>query len=105
RCNRHDLAGIGRDHRVLVQIIEFLTRRRANAFGSEIGFGHVWILGNSEKRCFTWLVERPVSIAVCRICRPGDAVGPMWYCRHRKGPRSWPIQPPKPRWNPAQAAL
>src|SRR3954447_24826391 len=67
RRNRHDLASVGRDHRVLVQIVEFLTRRRANAFGSEIGFGHVWILGNSEKRCFTWLVERPVSIAVCRI--------------------------------------
>src|SRR6185312_10697224 len=64
RRNRNDLAGVGRDHRVLVQIVEFLTRRRANAFGSEIGFGHVWILGNSEKRCFTWLVEGPVSIAV-----------------------------------------
>src|SRR5690242_2603730 len=35
--NRHDLASVGRDHRVLVEIIEFLTRRRANAFGSEIG--------------------------------------------------------------------
>src|SRR5215207_184146 len=79
RRNRHDLASVGRDHRGLVQIIEFLTRRRANAFGSEIGLGHVWILGISEKRCFTWLVKGLVSIAVCRICRAGDAVWPMWY--------------------------
>src|ERR1700716_3379490 len=41
RCNRHDLASIGRDNRVLVEVVEFLARRRANAFGSEIGFGHV----------------------------------------------------------------
>jgi len=46
RRNRHDLAGIGRDHGTLVQVVEFLTRRRANAFGSEIGFGHVWNPGN-----------------------------------------------------------
>src|SRR5882757_9567288 len=45
RCDRHDLAGVGRDHRTLVQVVELLTRRRANAFGSEIGFGHVLILG------------------------------------------------------------
>src|SRR6478736_8839000 len=36
RRNRHDLAGIGRDHGTLVQVIEFLTRRWANVFGSEI---------------------------------------------------------------------
>src|SRR5437763_5123424 len=41
RGDWHDLAGIGRDHRVLVEIVEFLARGRANAFGSEIGFGHV----------------------------------------------------------------
>src|ERR1700716_345891 len=45
RRNRHHLAGVRRNHRTLVEVVEFLTRRRANAFGSEIGFGHVWILG------------------------------------------------------------
>src|SRR6185436_11656567 len=29
RRNRHDLARIGRDHGTLVQVVEFLTRRRA----------------------------------------------------------------------------
>src|SRR6266700_2774133 len=42
RRNRHDLAGIGRDHGTPVQVVELLARGRANAFGSEIGFGHVW---------------------------------------------------------------
>src|SRR6185437_11296667 len=41
RRDRHDLAGIGRDHRILVQVVELFTRRGANAFGSEVGFGHV----------------------------------------------------------------
>src|SRR5918999_1797773 len=41
RGNRNDLAGIGRNHRALVQVIELFTRRRANTLGSEIGFGHV----------------------------------------------------------------
>src|SRR6478609_4006829 len=76
RRNRHDLAGVGRDHRALVEIVKFLTRRRANAFGSEIGLGHVWILGNSEKRCFTWLVERLVSIAVCAFAGRVTPCGP-----------------------------
>src|SRR5579872_453868 len=48
-CDRHDLAGIGRYHRILVEVVKFLTRRRANAFGSEIGFGHGGILGNFSK--------------------------------------------------------
>src|SRR6516162_2437559 len=39
--DRHDLAGIGRDHRILVQIVKLLARSRANTFGSEFGFGHV----------------------------------------------------------------
>src|SRR5437773_2354896 len=47
--DRYDLASIGRDHRALVQVVEFLTRRRANAFGSEIGFGHVHVLGIFRK--------------------------------------------------------
>jgi len=47
--NRNDLAGIGRNHRILVQIIEFLARGRANAFGSKIGFGHVQNPGNVGK--------------------------------------------------------
>src|SRR5437867_8897705 len=64
RRNRHDLASVGRDYWTLVQVVELLTRRRANTLGSEIGFGHVWILRNSEKRCFTWLVEGLVSIAL-----------------------------------------
>src|SRR6185295_19799748 len=66
RRNRHHLAGIGRDHRVLVEIIEFLASRRANTFGSEIGFGHglqSWEF--FEKRCFTWLVAPLLSIALC----------------------------------------
>src|SRR5262249_50148884 len=41
RRDGHDLAGIGRDHGILVQIVKLLARGRANAFGSEIGFGHV----------------------------------------------------------------
>src|ERR1700688_4713341 len=74
RRNRHDLAGVGRDHRVLVEIVEFLARRRANAFGSEIGFGHGGILEIFEKRSFTWLVGGPLSIALCgRWTAPRDA--------------------------------
>ena len=45
--DRHDLASIGRDHRILVQIVEFLACRRANTLGSELGFGHVWNPGIS----------------------------------------------------------
>ena len=44
--DRHDLARVGRYHRRLIEVVKFLTRRRANAFGSEIGFGHVWNPGN-----------------------------------------------------------
>src|SRR5712692_8744896 len=44
RRNRHDLAGIGGDHRILIEIVEFLACRRANTFSSEIGFGHGAIL-------------------------------------------------------------
>src|ERR1700726_2155232 len=47
--DRHHLAGVRRDHRTLVEIVKLLTRRRANAFGSEIGFGHGGILGNFSK--------------------------------------------------------
>src|SRR6202163_1099636 len=49
RRNRHHLAGVRRNHRTLVEVVEFLTRRRANTFGSEIGFGHVWNPGNLSK--------------------------------------------------------
>src|ERR1700731_2765383 len=49
RRDRHHLAGVWRDHRALVEIVKLLTRRRANAFGSEIGFGHGGILGNFSK--------------------------------------------------------
>src|SRR3974390_2433496 len=49
RSNRHDLAGIGRDHWILVQIVKLFARGWANAFGSEIGFGHVRNPGMSEK--------------------------------------------------------
>src|ERR1700730_6980207 len=49
RRNRHHLAGLRRNHRTLVEVVEFLTRRRANTFGSEIGFGHVWNPGNLSK--------------------------------------------------------
>src|ERR1700716_1731265 len=49
RRDRHHLAGVGRNHRVLVEVVKFLARRRANAFGSEIGFGHVWNPGNFSK--------------------------------------------------------
>ena len=41
RRDRHHFAGIGRNHRGLAEIIEFLARRGANALGSEVGFGHV----------------------------------------------------------------
>src|SRR6516164_1638805 len=41
RSDRHDLARVRRNHRILVQIVKFLARCRANALGSEIGFGHV----------------------------------------------------------------
>src|SRR6187402_2738725 len=88
RRNRHDLTGVGRDHRGLVQIVEFLTRRRANAFGSEIGLGHVGILGISEKRCFTWLVERLVSIAVLAFARRVTRCGPCGTAALAKDPRS-----------------
>src|ERR1700761_1225535 len=64
RRDRHDFAGIGGDDGALVEVVKFLARGRANAFGSEIGFGHGGILEMSEKRCFTWLVATPLSIAV-----------------------------------------
>src|SRR5882724_9770286 len=47
--DRYHLAGVRRDHWALVEIVKLLTRRRANAFGSEIGFGHGGILGNFSK--------------------------------------------------------
>src|ERR1700733_1792472 len=49
RRDRDDLARIGRYHRALVEVVKFLTRRRANTFGSEIGFGHVWNPGSLWK--------------------------------------------------------
>src|SRR5690606_24969616 len=41
RGNRNNLTGVGRYHRGLVQIVKLFARGRANAFDSEIGFGHV----------------------------------------------------------------
>src|SRR5215471_21655591 len=62
RSDRHDLAGIGRDHRILVQIVKLLARGRTNAFCSEFGFGHVRNSWNRlKKRRFTWLVRAWLS--------------------------------------------
>src|SRR3954453_2191507 len=87
--DRHPLAGIGRDHRVLVEIIEFLASRRANAFGSEIGFGHglqSWEF--FEKRCFTWLVAPPVSIVGFGSFRPRHASRHLCYAARRERTQS-----------------
>ena len=36
RRNRHDLAGVRRNHRILAEIVKFAARGRADAFGTEI---------------------------------------------------------------------
>ena len=40
RSDRNHLAGIGRDHRILVQVIEFAARHRTDALGTELWLCH-----------------------------------------------------------------
>src|ERR1700722_5235836 len=49
QLHRHDLAGIGRDHGILVEIVEFASGFGTDAFGAKFRFAHggnpsIWVL-------------------------------------------------------------
>ena len=64
------------------------------------------ILGISEKRCFTWLVARPLSIALCaHLARRVTRCAPCDTCRDARGHNLDPFRRPDPAGSPFQRSL